>query len=160
MLKAPKVKFEKLWRESYLAMIKNSVGTKMFRTFYVVKNGKPFDVTNRGELSCAIFASTVLYQFKLTPRQRFTVASAVKDLTKAGAKKVTLKQVQPGDVLIWEPLEKTDPHNHIGFYLGNRKAISNSKNKGMIVEHDYLYNGKRKIELVLRPNWKRIYAKG
>ncbi len=52
-------------KESYLAMIKNSVGTNMFRNLYATSGGEVQDIVREGELSCAYFVSSILYIFKL-----------------------------------------------------------------------------------------------
>ena len=56
------------------------------------------------------------------------------------------KDLKPGNVLVWE--EKLE-HQHIGFYLGKDKAISNSSEKRLPIIHDYKYNNKRKIIQIL-----------
>ena len=53
-----------------------------------------------------------------------TVESAVKDMEQSGWKQT--KKLAPGNIIVWE--EKKD-HAHIGFYIGNDKAISNSSKK-------------------------------
>jgi hypothetical protein len=41
-------------------------------------------------------------------------------------------------------------HKHIGFYIGNNRAISNnSVHDGGPAEHDWTFEGKRKVEAVL-----------
>jgi hypothetical protein len=160
MLKPPRAKFDYLLEESYLAFIKNSVGSKSYRTFLVRKGGRPFDVLGKGDVSCAFFVSAVLYLFKRIKEPGFTVARTAEKLLAGGAKRVPLAKLKAGDVLIWVPTkEKTGPHNHIGFYVGNGKAVSNNAKKGLIVNHHYLYHGKRQVELALRPDWKKPHAK-
>lgn len=160
MIQPPKVKFEYLWEESFLAFIKNSVGSKAYRNFYVKKGNKPHDVLRRGHLSCAFFVSSVLHLFGLIKQPSFTIARTVEKLLDGGAKRVVLNKIQPGDILIWVPLtDKTGSHNHMGFYVGGRQAVSNHAQKGVVVRHHYTFGGKRQIELALRPNWKRIHGK-
>lgn len=160
MLQPPKIKLVSLFEESYLAFIKNSIGTKAFQTFYVKKNGKLFDVLDKGDLSCAFFVSGVLYLFGLIGRPSLTVARTAEKLMARGAKRISLNKLKPGDVLVWLPRkEKSGVHNHIGFYVGNKQAVSNSDKKRAIVKHNYEFKGKRKIEMALRPNWKKMYAK-
>jgi hypothetical protein len=160
MLQPPKVKFDYLLEESYLAFIKNSVGSKAYQSFFVKKNGRAHDVLGKGDLSCAFFVSAILYMFGLINKPSFTVAKTAEKFLAKGAKRVPLSRIKPGDVLIWIPrVEKTGRHNHIGFYVGNKEAVSNSDKKRSIVKHNYEFNGKRKIEMALRPDWLKTNAK-
>jgi len=55
----PKVK--RLIKETYLAMIKNSLGTKMFQNFYIkTKTNNKFDAMRNGYVSCAFYVSSIL----------------------------------------------------------------------------------------------------
>jgi len=54
-----------------------------------------------------------------------------------------ISRPKKGCILSWE---KVEGHFHVGFFLGNKKAISTSSKKRMVVIHDYRFNGKRKIE--------------
>lgn len=133
--------------ESYLKMIKNSVGTKMFRNLYLEQGNRKIDVIKNGELSCAFFVSNILLMFGLISKGHVTVESTTKDMIKSGWKKASLVKAKPGDVIIWE--EKTfpndKPHFHNGFYIGNKKAVSNNYKKGVPIIHSWNYNTKRKI---------------
>ncbi len=155
MQQPKKIKFKYLQEKSYLAYITNSVGSKTFRNYYVQKGGKTFDVLKGGELSCAFFVSTVLIAFGLTKKIHFTVARTAEDLLKLGGKKVPVSKIKLGDVLIWNAIHNHGgSHNHIGFYLGKGRAVSNSEKKGMVVEHDLDFQGTRGIELAIRPTWR------
>ncbi|MDE2021814.1 MAG: hypothetical protein KGI71_02745, partial [Patescibacteria group bacterium] len=46
---------------SYSAAVQNSIGTNLFRSLYYRINGKTIDVLDNGDLSCAVFVSSVLY---------------------------------------------------------------------------------------------------
>jgi hypothetical protein len=162
MQQPKQVNFEYLRPESYVAYIKNSVGTKMFQSYFVKKDGKVLDVLKKGRLSCAVYVSTLLRSFGVIDKLHFTVARTADDLIESGASKIkpTLKDLKPGDVLVWVSIQtQGGVHNHIGFYLGNGVAVSNSDKKLMVVKHHYLFKGKRKIELALRPNFNQKYAK-
>ncbi len=124
--------------ESYLAVIKNSVETKMFRNFYAKVNGKKRDIVREGELSCALFVSSLLTMFGLIQRIHGTVDGTVFDLEKSGWKKVP--SPKPGDVLVWEArLQGKEIHKHIGFSIGRDQAVSNSSKKGVPVQHHWLF---------------------
>lgn len=147
--------------ESYLAYIKNSVGTKMFRNFYVRdEKGKKLDVLKNGDLSCSVFVTTILRSFDLIEKLHFTSRRTEEDLVDSGWKKISKSKIKPGDVVLWEPKKTRTGHiPHIGFYIGASQAISNNSKKGMIEKHHYTYNNKRVIEAVYRPNWNRKYGK-
>jgi hypothetical protein len=153
-----KRKFEYLRPESYLVMIKNSVGTKMFRTFYVKdEKGRTTDILKNGDLSCPVFVCHILLAFGLIQKSHFTVARTVDDLVESGFKKVTVKAMKPGDVIVWAAHKgRTGYHTHIGFFVGKDRAISNSSKKREVAKHHYTYGGKREISAVYRPNWAQF----
>ena len=137
---------------SYLAMIKNSPGTKIFRNLYVNMSGGKTDVLKNGNLSCAIFVSSILYQWGLITNTHASVESTVKDMSDFGWHKI--KKPRPGCVIEWEPkLINGSINKHLGFYLGKNKAISNRIEKGFPLLHHWTYgtkNGKpvRKVEAI------------
>ncbi len=138
-MKKPKFLFKK----TYLKTIENSVGTKMFRNVFVM-DGQEKDITENGELSCAVFVSFVLKIFDLISTPHATVKSTIKDMMENGWKEA--EKPQKGDVLVWEKKKIGGSTNeHIGFYIGNQKAVSNNYKKRAPVVHHYTYNGKRKI---------------
>ncbi|MBX4188051.1 MAG: hypothetical protein KW793_02860 [Candidatus Doudnabacteria bacterium] len=160
MIQPKHFNFKYLPDRSFVTVIKNSVGSKMFRSFLVEKNGKQFDVLKKGSLSCAYYASTILKMFGLIDKMHFTVGKTVNDLIKCGAVKVNVKSLKPGDVLIWVSKNvSSGQHNHIGFFIGNGNAVSNSESKKEITRHHVTFKGTRDIEVAFRPNWKRINAK-
>jgi hypothetical protein len=140
--------------ETYLAVIKNSVGSKMFRNFFMEIDGAKIDATRDGIVSCAFFVSNVVHMFpKLITQPHLTVASTVKDLKENGWAEISEPRL--GAILIWEPKLIADSMNsHIGFYIGDDKAVSNFYETGTPVEHHWTYgteNGLpvRKVEMIL-----------
>lgn len=132
-------------------MIKNSIGTEMFRNFFIEEDGATRDVFNNGEHSSSYFAGSVLCLFGQQDKPHATVASTVRDLEDHGWVKVARSDIKEGDVIVWEPIEFDDEpgvtHAHIGFYIGNNQAISNDYKKGNPHIHD-LESGGRKIEAI------------
>ena len=130
--------------DTYIAVIKNSVGSKMFRNFYAKVDGKKTDIMKNGDLSCAWFVSSLLYLFKLIKDAHATVNGTIKDLQQSGWKKI--KKPKIGSVIVWEKIDfgNKDLHKHIGFYIGNNKAISTSNSKkGQPIIHHWTYGIKR-----------------
>ena len=126
----------------------------MFRNFYVEDRGETKDILKNGGLSCAVFASSILYLFNSlfgflgkNPWIGFTHAnctSTEKDMLGHGW--MEIKELRVGAVLFWEVL---DDEPHMGFYMGNDEAISNASNdSGFPRKHHYTYNGTRKIEKI------------
>ena len=99
-------------------------------------------------MSCAKFVSEVLYKFKLIKNVHVSVASTIKELKISGWRKVDTKNLYLGDVLIWE--KNNSGHYHIGFYIGDKLAISNSVKFRVPRVHHFTYRGKRPIKLALR----------
>ncbi len=137
-------------KETYLAMIKNSVGSKMFQNcFFRNKKGELVDVCDGGKFSCAFFVSSVLEKFNLIECGCVTVSRLEKLLKKAGwfiEKENQEFFWQFGSILVWEPKLALDgeKHPHTGFYIGNTRAVSNSP-EFVPAEHHANYNGDRRI---------------
>jgi len=147
--------------DTYMAMIKNSVGSRMFRNFYMESDGVKKDILKNGDLSCAFFVSNILYIFKLINSSHCTVDGTIRDLEKSSWRKI--KKPKIGSVLVWEEKmqgKNKESHRHIGFYIGANKdspyrpmAISNSSKKRTPVIHHWTFGAQksktyRKIERV------------
>ena len=138
-------------KDSYLRIIRNSIGTRLFRNFYAIVDGKKKDILRGGDLSCAYFVSCVLRIFGLIKDIHTTVLGTISDIKKSGWKIV--KVPKPGSVLVWEKQKfGQEEHRHIGFYIGNKKAISNSSVKQNVkrtpVEHSFTFGRKRSIQAI------------
>lgn len=122
-------------KETYLQMIRNSVGSKLFRTVYALVNGERRDILQDGDLSCAFFVSSVLIQFKLIKEVHTTVSGAVRDIENSGW--VKTDTIVPGAVIVWELQSQADgeEHAHVGFVLDKERAISNSYKERTPTEH-------------------------
>jgi len=126
--------------KSYLSRIHNSIGSKIFRNLYAKLDGKERDILDNGSLSCAIFVSIILQSFELIKKPHATVIKLLKDMEASGWKKS--RRLKVGDVIVWEPIDQTGDgikHVHVGFYLGNNKAISNSTEKRTPVKHHFTF---------------------
>ena len=131
-----------LFKDTYLATIKNSVGVKTWRNFYARVNSRKMDIVKNGDLSCAFFVSSILVIFGLLERIHGTVVGTVSDLKKSGWKKN--KDLKPGAVIVWkEKVSKNgESHKHLGFFVGDKKAISNSSKTGQISRHHFTFGNK------------------
>jgi len=146
-------KITPLFNDTYLAVIKSSVGSKLFRNSYAKINGKKIDILENGSLSCAFFASSLLKIFGLIKELHATVDGTVKDLKKFSWRES--KKAKTGSILVWEAKKGNDGklHKHNGFYIGNNKAISNNDKLRTPRIHHRTYgikNGRpvRKIEAI------------
>lgn len=129
---------KQLLRLTYLSVIAGSVGTKMFRRFYA-EGSKRRDILEDGNLSCAYFVSAVLHLFKLIEAPHVTVAGTIKDMESSGWRRIPKARI--GCVIEWEKIagEDGNMHSHLGFYVGSGRAISNSAEKGVPVEHHWTF---------------------
>ncbi len=125
--------------ESYIKAIKNSVGSNLFRNLFARVNGEKKDILEDGTLSCAIYTSSILYLFKLITGTHATVKGTVADLEKSGWTKT--KKPREGAILVWEAQElgSGEAHKHIGFYINENKAISNSFKKRRPILHHWTF---------------------
>lgn len=145
---------QRLYFKSYLKVIENSVGTRMFKNLYVYTKDKgEFDAMNNGEDSCAFYVSSVLVIFGKNSRLHGTVESTLKDLKESGWQEVS--EAKPGDVLVWETQKFGDRWQaHIGFYIGKDKAVSTSWKQKEVIMHHKTFEDNRKIEHIFRmTNW-------
>jgi hypothetical protein len=136
-------------------MIHNSVGSNMFRNFYVLKDGELYDSLRDGKRSCAFFVSCILVIFKKIGSFHATVYSTVKDLKESGWEEV--QDLKEGDVIVWEAQEReTGEYSHIGFYIGEGNAVSMSDRNGIpIVHQDKDHRGWAAVARIYRlPHWE------
>lgn len=146
---------KKLIHETYLTVIGSSIKTQMFRSFFVKQDNKKLDATENGTLSCAFYVSAILKMFSFVENIHGTVKSTIEDLEKSGWKKIN--KPKPGSILVWEKQTFEDgEHMHVGFYIGGNRAISNDHKKRYPVNHDWRFNGKRKIVAIY---WKNLVNK-
>ncbi len=133
--------------ETYLAVVENSIGSKSFQTLIATVDGKQMDLMQGGEFSCAFFVSSILKLFGLAKEVQATVSSTIADLEMSGWK--TVKIPKKGDILVWEEKQFDDEaHRHIGFYMGDDMAISNSFKRKVPVKHHWMKEKDRRIELI------------
>lgn len=124
-----------LLKDTYLQMIRNSVGSKLFRNLYAEVKGKEEDILRNGDLSCAFFVAMLLHHFTLINEPHATVAGLVRDLERSGW--VKTEKVMPGTVVLWEEaLQKSgERHAHAGFVLDGMTAVSHSDIERTPIEH-------------------------
>ncbi len=144
-----------LKKKSYLAMIHNAAHGEnhMFRNLYATVDGIEQDIVDNGQLSCAFFVSAVLYVNKFIRDMHANMTGLEKDLVGSGW--LQIDEPREGAILVWKAEVPTKKRTyqptgvHGGFFVGNGRAISNaSENGGVPVEHDWTYNGTRKVERI------------
>jgi len=149
-------------KKTYLKMIENSVGSRMFQHLYIKdkEKNKSINVVQSGQLSCAFFVSYILYFFDLIKSPHATVKSTEKDMRDSGWKEIN--KPKKGAVIVWEKIkyDSGKKHSHLGFYMGYNQAISNNFKKRVPHKHHFTYGKKsepkyRKIKSILwHPNLK------
>lgn len=141
---------KRLYYKTYLQLIHNSVGTEMFRNFYIqTADGIEMDALSDGSNSCAFYVSSVLTLFGKHSGVHGTVKSTVADLHNSGWRKV--EDMQAGDVIIWDAVELEGAwYEHVGFYIGDNRAVSTSWTEKKVVEHDVFFDGARSIGQIFR----------
>lgn len=143
---------KRLYFKTYVQLIRNSVGTEMFRNFYIqTADGEEMDALSDGSNSCAFFVSAVLTLFKKHTGVHGTVKSTVADLHRSGWQVVDKETMQAGDVVVWDAVEIEGVwYEHIGFYVGDGRAVSTSWTEKKVVEHDVRFDGARAVGQVFR----------
>lgn len=129
-------------------MAKNSLGSKMFQTLLAEREKEKVNILKGGDVSCAYFVSILLKIFDLVETPHATVSGLEKDLLKSGWSKT--QDMLPGTILIWESAKQAEDeaHEHVGIYIGNDKAISNSYKELTPVEHHVTFDTKRKVRAI------------
>ncbi len=147
---------QRLYFKTYLQLIKNSVGTEMFRNFYIrTTNGAEMDALSDGSNSCAFYVSSVLTLFGKHSGVHGTVKSTAADLGHSGWQQVDEADMQAGDVIVWDAVElEGEFYEHVGFYIGDNRAVSTSWTEKKVVEHDLYFEGARTIGSVFRHEWE------
>jgi hypothetical protein len=136
--------------ETYITAVKNSVGSKIFKNVFAEVDGEKKDITENGNLSCAFFVSGILIMFKMIGEIHATVNGTIRDLQNSGWVELPLdSEPKIGSVIVWEASDFGDGkmHKHLGFFVGNGKAISNNYKEGAPAEHNLKFNG-REIEKI------------
>jgi len=137
--------------KTYLSFIKKSVDSRMFQSVYFSNKRQILDIAQEGQLSCAVYVSSVLRIFGLIQKGHATVEGTMKDMKKSGWYEIP--KPKKGAVLVWEAKKfKGGMHRHNGFYMGRGKAISNSATKRSPQVHHWTYNNTRKVEKIF---WHR-----
>lgn len=118
-------------------MIEKSVGSEMFQTLWADVDGVRTDILDGGDVSCAYFVSCLLKIFDLIESPHATVQGVERDLRASGWQETDT--MVPGCILVWEMQAQADdePHEHIGFYIGENRAVSNSYTKRHPVLHHF-----------------------
>ena len=139
-----------LVKESLLAFVNNSIGTKAYRNLYGFHGGKHVDFLGDGDNSCAYFVSSTLRAFKLVRTQHATVSGTVRAMEKKGWYRVDRPKI--GDIIVWgAALDHNQVvHRHIGFYTGRGRAVSTHPIKGKVVSHHWTFGGKHGVEAIFR----------
>lgn len=124
----------------------------MFRNFYIqTADGSEVDALSDGDNSCAFYVSSVLTLFGKHSGVHGTVRSTVTDLYNSGWQPVEQADIRPGDVIVWDDLDQEGAH--IGFYIGEGRAVSTSSTEKKVVEHD-AQSDFRAIGSVFRHQWE------
>lgn len=153
---------EILRKETYIKMIENAVGTRLFNSLIVKEQDTVRDLLNDGEYSCAVFTSSVLLLNQKAARTRTTVNNLETDLLASDQfQQVSVgSAVQAGDVVLWEKVRYEDgsENRHIGFALSDSEAVSTNYIQKCVVRHPLLTNIEntgevRKIERIFRPSF-------
>jgi len=160
MAKPKKLSVKTLFKDTYLAIIKNACGSVMWSNCYALVNGEKKDIVQDGELSCAFFVASILKVFDFIQTLHFTVKGTEKDLKKSGWERISISSKMPkSSIIIWEKkllpdkqLRKLGKHIHIGFYIGDKKAVSLWAYHNFPVIHHWTYNKSRKI---IRVYWNK-----
>lgn len=132
--------------KNYLNLIINSVNTNFFRNHFVEIDGQERDILEDGNISCAIFVSSILHLVGLIKRPHFTVKSTLKDIQESGWYEIN--DLKTGSLILWEDLyfeTVGNVHSHLGFYIGENKAVSNLFYKKSPQIHDINFANDKKI---------------
>lgn len=142
----------RLYFQTYLHCIKNAVGSQMFRNFYTQNSeGRAVDTVADGRDSSAFFVSSVLTLFRKHSGIHDTVDRTLEDLETHGWQQASSLMTRAGDVLLWTQNKFDEPWTpHLGFDIGNNRAVSTCPENRQVVEHDICFNGARSVSRAFR----------
>lgn len=140
--------------KSYIAAIKNSIGSRIFRKLYMYDKDadRVVEVLQNGNLSCAYFVSSILFHFGLISELNVNVQETAAAMKAAGWQ--TVKKPVPGSVIVWDKkyFKKSKAwHGHIGFFVRSGRAISTSSRTGYPVIHNLRPDGRKIVEILWHP---------
>lgn len=142
-----------LTKDTLLKVLENSVGSKMFNSLIVQyqDSGEVQDVLEDGSKSCAFFVSSVLALLGLIDKPHATVKTTVEKLPEFGWKEAA-GAIEPADIIVWEKMnfENGEEHEHIGFAVNDKEAVSTSYLERQVTRHLIDFGGKRKVIAVYR----------
>lgn len=122
---------------SYLKTIENSVGSPLFRNLYFRINNEMVDALDDGDLSCAVFVTSILYLCGLIKGRHTTVKSTLKDMQEFGW--YEMKEPRKGALVLWDYMRNEDgtrgTHQHVGFYIDSETAVSNDSTTRVVARH-------------------------
>lgn len=133
-----------LFFDNYLAVIKNSVGSTMFRNWYCEVDGVRQEVMRDGNFSCALYVTSILKMFGLVAEIQITVHRAIAELERDGWQKIAAPRL--GAVIVWDakPSNKdmewhSSLAKHIGFCLDETMAVSHLGETQKPTQHSLTY---------------------
>jgi len=137
-----------LLKKTYLQIAKDSVGAKLFQTLLADIDGEEVNILKGGDVSCAFFVSALLKMFDLVTSPHATVSGLEKDLIKNNWNET--KELTPGAIIIWEETSQAgdEMHEHVGIYLGDNMAVSNSYKELTPVTHTVTGVNSRPIRII------------
>lgn len=150
---------EVLRKETYIKMVENAVGSRMFNSILVKENDEIRDLLNDGEYSCAVFVSSVLTLQQLLAKPRTTVKNLEADIAESTHfTEVPNGNVQPGDILFWESVTYEDgtANRHVGIAVSHTEAVSTNYIQKCVTRHPLQTEVEntgalRQIERLFRP---------
>ncbi|MEY3784276.1 MAG: hypothetical protein RLZZ230_598 [Candidatus Parcubacteria bacterium] len=127
--------------DTYLSIINNSVGSRLFNSFIVRsrETGDTEDILKDGEYACAFFVSSVLTLVQAIDKPTTTESGLERKLTEDNRWfEVTLEEVEAGDVVFYEDTTLMDgsTETHVGFALDDNQAVSISDKLRLVTKHD------------------------
>lgn len=141
--------------DTYISIIKNSVGSRLFNSFMVrIKDtGAIEDILKDGEYSCAFFVSSVLTLLHAIDKPCTTVSSLERKIEEDNHWfEVTADEIEPGDVIFYEDTTFTDgsTDGHVGFVQDEQNVVSNNFQLRQITRHNLHL---RPIKKIYRHIW-------
>jgi hypothetical protein len=127
------------YKKSIEVLIKNSLGSKFFRSVYFNVYGKTKDILENGNLSCAFYVSIILKIVGLISNVHSTVLGTVNDLEKNGW--YLINQPKKYALIVWDK-DKKHKNLHIGFCLNKIWAVSNSSKFKTPIKHKINYENR------------------
>lgn len=145
-------KYSSALSRKYIETVMGSVNSLKYRQHHVLtSDGITQTVFADSGVASAYHVSSILNSLQLSLGEiRLNILDILADLEVSAWERT--KTLSKGAVVVWEPYSYVSgkPRQHIGFYIGNDRAVSNISDAHIPTEHDVYFRDEKRHLIVER----------